>query len=571
MPFKKTKLKNKLFMTFFFLALIPVILTTTIVLWYSQTIIDNMSKQQADSSMSTLNSYFKIKEEQALSIVKRYSQDKDLIEIFEKRDRALLYDKCRSIYSSLNEDCLVTVFEFGDNKGNVFLRVHNPKQFGDSKAKNISIIRTLNGETTAGFEFGKSGLAIRAFVPIKKNNAIIGTFQVGYNFNQNTMLINKLYSLVSNDISLYDNDTMFSTSNSKNLNKIGKKLQDSSIFKQVSSGKSLYLFNKQKVLNAYFPVCDPQGKNIYGMIEVSQDLSKNQELKNRVLILVIILCIFILLISIVVSFSLSKRITDPLSAAINAFKEVSDGNLNVYINERNYSSDEARILLNSLKVMIGNIRGLINEKERLMAEAKRSHYNEIQEGYLQTVIALANSIEAKDEYTLGHCQRLTEYSIKVAEKLELTENEMLDLKYSALLHDIGKIGIETSILHKPSKLTDDEYNEIKKHPLIAYNILRSVKFLEKSLDGIYQHHEWYNGRGYPNGLKGDEISLFGRILCVVDSYDAMTSDRPYRKGMEVEAALLEIKKNIGIQFDPQIADIFIKIVVSEHKLLCVKN
>lgn len=565
MLINNAKLKNKLFIRFFLLALIPVILTSSVMFWYYEILIDDMGKQQADTNMSTIDSYFKMKQEQAFSIARRYSQDNDLVNTFKKHDRTLLYEKCKSIFNLLNEDFLITVFEFGDDKGNVFLRVHNPSLFGDNKADNESIKRTLAGEAVTGFEFGKSGLAIRAFVPIKKDNKIIGTFQVGYNFNQNTKLINQLYNLVSNNISIYDKDIMFSTSDSKNYNLIGKKLQDTSIYKQVSSGKTLHLFDNQKILNAYYPVYDPLGQKIYGMVEVNLDLSKSQELKNSALFFVVILCLLVFFISLIVSFSLSSRITTPLSTAIDALKEVSRGNLNVYINERNYSSDEARTLLISLKVMMSNIRDLIKDKERLMAEAETSHYYEIQEGYLQTVTALANSIEAKDEYTLGHCQRLAEYAIKIAEKLDLPEDEILALKYSALLHDIGKIGIETSIIHKPSRLSEDEYNEIKRHPLIAYNILKSVKFLEKSLDGIYQHHEWYNGMGYPNRLKGNEISLFGRILCVVDSYDAMTSDRPYRKGMEIEAALSEIKRNIGTQFDPKIADVFIRIINSDSK------
>ncbi|HEX9059330.1 MAG TPA: cache domain-containing protein, partial [Clostridia bacterium] len=254
MASKNIKLKSKLFIRFFFLALIPVILTTTIFYLYYEAIVDNMGREQANSSMSTLKSHFKIKEEETLSIVSRYSKDPDLIDSFEKHDRTLLYEKCKSIYSSLNEDFQITVFEFGDDNGNVFLRVHNPKLFGDSKSQNESIRRALNGETVTGFEFGKSGLALRAFMPIKKNNKIIGTFQVGCNFDQNTKLINDLYSLVSNDISLYNGDVLFASSSTKSRNEIGRKIQDTSIFKQVSTGKTLYLYDKSTTLNTYYPL-----------------------------------------------------------------------------------------------------------------------------------------------------------------------------------------------------------------------------------------------------------------------------------------------------------------------------
>lgn len=184
-------------------------------------------------------------------------------------------------------------------------------------------------------------------------------------------------------------------------------------------------------------------------------------------------------------------------------------------------------------------------------------YDEMQTGYIQTVMALANSIEAKDPYTRGHCQRVMEIACEIAKQMGFHENDIDDLRYAAILHDIGKIGISANILNKVGKLTDEEYNEIKKHPYIAYIILKDVKFIQNGLTAILQHHERYDGKGYPNGLKGEEISVFGRILCIADAFDAMTSDRPYRKGMTMNEAIIEIQNCKGAQFDPQIADIFI--------------
>ncbi|MCX7711535.1 MAG: HD domain-containing protein [Clostridia bacterium] len=185
-------------------------------------------------------------------------------------------------------------------------------------------------------------------------------------------------------------------------------------------------------------------------------------------------------------------------------------------------------------------------------------YDEMQTGYLQTVMALANSIEAKDPYTRGHCQRVMEISCEIATQMGMEEKDIEDLRYAAILHDIGKIGISADILNKAGKLTEVEFNEIQKHPQIAFNILKDVKFIQKGLDAILEHHERYDGRGYPYRKLGDEISVFGRILCIADAFDAMTSDRPYRKGMPMEDAIREIERCKGAQFDPQIADIFIK-------------
>jgi HD-GYP domain-containing protein (c-di-GMP phosphodiesterase class II) len=189
-------------------------------------------------------------------------------------------------------------------------------------------------------------------------------------------------------------------------------------------------------------------------------------------------------------------------------------------------------------------------------------FDEIHLGYLQTVMSLANSIEAKDPYTRGHCQRVMEISCELAKALKLTDKDIEDLRYASILHDIGKIGISASILNKEGKLTDEEFDEIKKHPVIAYNILKDVEFIKSGLNGILQHHERYDGKGYPHGIKEKEICIFARIMCVADAFDAMTSDRPYRKGMSMENALKEIERCKGTQFDPEIADLLIAMASS---------
>lgn len=206
------------------------------------------------------------------------------------------------------------------------------------------------------------------------------------------------------------------------------------------------------------------------------------------------------------------------------------------------------------------IKDLNEAKEELKIKNDEltQYYDDIQTGYLQTVMTLANVIEAKDPYTRGHCQRVMEISCEIATRLGLTDEEIGDLRYAAILHDIGKIGVSATILNKDGKLTDEEYSEIKKHPAISYSILKDIEFIQNGLSGILQHHERYDGKGYPNGIRGDEISIFGRILCIADAFDAMTSDRPYRKGMSMEDAVNEIIRCRGSQFDPEIASVFIR-------------
>jgi len=184
-------------------------------------------------------------------------------------------------------------------------------------------------------------------------------------------------------------------------------------------------------------------------------------------------------------------------------------------------------------------------------------YNEVQEIFISTVQSLSSAIDAKDKYTHGHSKRVCIYSLAIADVLKLPEEVKANLRLSALLHDIGKIGIPEAILTKPTRLTEEEFEQIKQHPEIGAKIIEPVKLLHKIISGIRFHHERYDGRGYPYGLKGKMIPLAGRIMAVADTYDAMTSDRSYRKGLSPKIALDEIQTCSGTQFDPEIVKAFL--------------
>ncbi|RCK78672.1 MAG: hypothetical protein OZSIB_1199 [Candidatus Ozemobacter sibiricus] len=184
-------------------------------------------------------------------------------------------------------------------------------------------------------------------------------------------------------------------------------------------------------------------------------------------------------------------------------------------------------------------------------------YENIQKVYLATIEVLATAIDAKDPYTQGHSRRVTQYSVAVAEELNMDRKELENVRYAGLLHDVGKIGIKDSIIRKPGRLTDEEYAIIKRHPEIGARILRPVDFLADKIPGVLHHHEYYDGRGYPAHLAGEDIPLIGRIICVADAFDAMTTNRPYRKGLSVNVAVGELKKFSGKQFDPKCVEAFL--------------
>ncbi|PMQ00940.1 MAG: phosphohydrolase [Dictyoglomus sp. NZ13-RE01] len=186
-------------------------------------------------------------------------------------------------------------------------------------------------------------------------------------------------------------------------------------------------------------------------------------------------------------------------------------------------------------------------------------YKDLKELFFDVVETLASAIDAKDPYTHGHSRRVSQYSELIAKEMGLNSNLVEKIKLSALLHDIGKIGISENILLKKSELSQSEREEIKKHPSLGKKILEPLSSLEDILPGIEEHHERYDGKGYPKGLKGEEISILGRIIAIADALDAMTSDRPYRKALSMEDAIQEIENQKGKQFDPEIVPYLISL------------
>ncbi|MDD5065694.1 MAG: HD domain-containing protein [bacterium] len=188
------------------------------------------------------------------------------------------------------------------------------------------------------------------------------------------------------------------------------------------------------------------------------------------------------------------------------------------------------------------------------------YYNELRTLFLSTVKSLSAAIDAKDKYTIGHSERVTQYSLLLAKALRLDPDFIRIVELSGLLHDIGKIGIDDKILTKPARLTPEEYEVIKKHPIIGEEIIKPIRELNEILPGIRNHHERWDGKGYPDGLSGSNIPLLGRIITLADCYDAMTSDRPYRVTMNRADAETEVRQCSGTQFDPDLARVFLKVI-----------
>lgn len=239
----------------------------------------------------------------------------------------------------------------------------------------------------------------------------------------------------------------------------------------------------------------------------------------------------------------------------NNERNLNTGELPWEVSYLEFGTHEATLMSSSAAILATHARNveLFREREELLVSMVR---------------ALVSAIEAKDEYTRGHSERVALYGRRLAEEIGLGEDYCERLYLTGLLHDVGKIGVRDAVLRKPGPLTDEEFEEIKQHPDKGWSILQDLEPLSYVLPGVLHHHENQNGRGYPDGLIGESIPLDGRILAVADAFDAMTSDRPYRSGMPVEKAEAILKDGAGEQWDPEMIEAFFRAMPD---ILHIKN
>ena len=204
----------------------------------------------------------------------------------------------------------------------------------------------------------------------------------------------------------------------------------------------------------------------------------------------------------------------------------------------------------------------LNRYQKLLQErAKLREANaQLLNAYETTIESLSHALDLRDRETEGHSRRVTELTIQLAQALDISEAEITHYRRGALLHDMGKIGVPDSILHKPDTLSDEEWVIMRKHPQLAYDMLYPIEYLHPALDIPYSHHEKWDGSGYPRGLKGEEIPMSARLFAVADVWDALTSDRPYRAAWSEDEALQYIREQSGKHFDPNVVELFFKVV-----------
>ena len=191
--------------------------------------------------------------------------------------------------------------------------------------------------------------------------------------------------------------------------------------------------------------------------------------------------------------------------------------------------------------------------------------------FVGTIRALSASIDAKDRYTQGHSERVSLMGFRLALAFGMSPEEAERVRIAGLVHDVGKIGVPEAVLRKPGRLTDKEFDQIKRHPVIGHTILKDIGQLADVLPGVLYHHERWDGRGYPEGLAGENIPFMGRVLAVADAFDAMSSNRSYRSALPREKVIREIGDGAGTQFDPDLARVFVTLDLSEYDAMVARH
>jgi len=254
------------------------------------------------------------------------------------------------------------------------------------------------------------------------------------------------------------------------------------------------------------------------------------------------------LLTIVIGFFFAKKLTQPVQELAVGAHRIASGDFSQRIDVR--SRTELGDLGNSFNLMTDKVETYIKDLQRSADENR--------ELFLGTVKGLAAAIDGKDPYTRGHSERVSRMSVAIGQRLGLSDDECEKIRISALLHDIGKIAIDDSILKKPSALTDEEFVIMKQHPQKGFKIMSQIRAMKEFLPGMYMHHEMVNGEGYPQGLKGDEIPLMAKVVAVADTFDAMTTDRPYQEAMKFEDAIARIQSFVGTRYDPSVVSAFVE-------------
>jgi putative nucleotidyltransferase with HDIG domain len=348
---------------------------------------------------------------------------------------------------------------------------------------------------------------------------------------------------------IVDNSGRMVASNNPDRNVAGLDMADVGIVQNflasraLTSGTSTFTLGRGKQGVAMLGTYSPVPSVGWGVI-VQRKLSDAYFAVNQMRLQTILWGVLMILLSLVVGFISAKSITKPLDQLTRKARSIAARDFTQRADVR--SRTEIGELAETFNQMADDIQHYIGDLQTASEQNRQL--------FMDAIEMIAAAVDAKDPYTKGHSGRVSQYSVMLAKELGLPEEEVSKVRVSATLHDVGKIGVEDRVLKKPGVLTNEEFEIMKRHTVMGYEIVRQVKQLEEMLPGIRWHHEALNGKGYPDGIRGDEIPLLVRIISVADTFDAITTDRPYQAGRDFPQAIEILQKHAGSKYDPIIVD-----------------
>ncbi len=594
----KISIRNKITLTM--LLVILILVTSTGIMTYNNTknIIMNQALQSNYDALKNANDYFLVKFLSDMEYVVNYwALDEEIKNWQNEPNQPRLVRTIPENFKSIQEQWLgymkgspyIAWIYFGpDEDGSLFIAPLDPTmpENYDCRTrdwyKKALTARDKAIWTAPYLDAGDiGGVVVTVARAVENDGRLVGAIGMDIKLHRLSNLFDNIYFGDNGFLMLMDdNGVIFSHPDKSKL--LSNICNEPDLCEQFTSGEETktFIYDGKESIISYIDVPGTNWK-LAGIMPL--DLKGQLEpIKYNILRIAFVSILFAFLVGTL----LSAIITKPLQQMMNTMHKISKGDLNERIEIE--TKDEFVVLGEQFNEMVDTLRELINERSRNIAELtdmneeileqalKIKNYSiekedmnkelsnilkELRTNYLSTVRALASAIEANDKYTWGHCERVADISLAIAKVMDLEPEDISTLEFASLLHDIGKIGVSPAILNKQGKLTNEEFEVVKRHPSIGYEILSDVDFLYDSRKVLLQHHERIDGKGYPQRLQGDNINLLAKIMAVADAYDAMTSSRPYREvPLTKEEAIEELIKGKGTQFDTEIVNHFLNIL-----------
>ncbi len=447
-------IKKKLIILFLIISIIPVLVSSIFFYVTGVREMNDFGQEQIKNDIAVMNNVIDNESSKLLMLAQKYANDEELNAAFKSGNREQLDKLLKPIYQRVIFDADISVIEYGDVNGVVFTRGHKPGKYGDDKSDNLSIKSALSGNAVSGFDYGSSGITLRAFVPIKDGDEIIGTLQLGAN-NRIFHTINN--SMLSN-IKFYNNDVLFFSSNDNDTELYGQQLDNPAIYENILAGDGYHDIDKNGNLNLFMAMTNATKEETIGIICISKDMSRITNYSKKVLTNTGTLIVIIFLVVLLISYFFSNQIAKPLQIAKNTLKHIAEGDLTITINEKSISKDEVGQLMGSLRFMTENVRGLVKD-----------------------INTMGHTVSSSSQEMMVSCEEVTKVSEQVAQAVsDLAKGASEQAQSTERGNDNVK-----EIVDKISQMTSD-MNRSDSLVLLAKNAVsngeKAVKYQEIKMD-----------------------------------------------------------------------------------------